>query len=346
MLFGPTTWWITQFHLPPQVLIPTALGHWDKYIFQENMKTGPDICVKRTQHLASNTHKWEIEVSWVANPAVLPSVAIGRVEFPTGESKTRDGYTGTRTPDPSITPAKPARALMGNLCLPSLHAAESAHLSIVPRTTHSATVIWLHGLGDSGHPWHTRVLDAKPLPGVKYIFPSASFRRVTVNGGMMMPAWFDVYGLRPEDKEDEAGIDRSGRVVADLVQAEVEAGISSTNIFLVGFSQGGAVAVHAAYRLLPSLQLGGVVLLSSYLPLASTFAVKGNNSQKTPAMFCHGDRDMLIPPSYAQKSTDALCNAGVTASIRMYKSVGHAVSECEMDDVRQFVHTRLVAAAK
>ncbi|ETW04813.1 hypothetical protein, variant [Aphanomyces invadans] len=230
---------------------------------------------------------------------------------------------------------------MGNFCAPTLcndlTIAEWQHATIAPSARHVATVIWLHGLGDSGLSWYKCVIEAKPLPHVKYIFPSAPFRSVTLNGGMAMPAWFDIYGLRPEDKEDEAGINRSSVFLAQIIAREIKQGISPNNIAVVGFSQGGALAAHTCFRTL-TYQLGAVVLLSSYVPLATSFAPSNNN---TPTLVCHGDRDMLIPAMYAHKSVELLKSHRVPTELKLYRGLAHASNTSEMADVCQFLARHL-----
>ncbi|KAG9410750.1 acyl-protein thioesterase [Aphanomyces cochlioides] len=232
---------------------------------------------------------------------------------------------------------------MGNLCgtlgssMPR-DRPDSEHLTIYPNEAHHATVIWLHGLGDSGHSWHKRVLDARPLPGVKFMFPTAPFRSVTIHGGMKMPAWFDIYGIRPEDAEDEVGIDKASQLLARLVAAEMASGIPPHQIVLVGFSQGGALAAHTCYRVLDQV-LGGLILLGSYVPLASTFSIRVGS--KTPALLCHGDRDLLVPLQYAKGSNEILLKHGVATDLKIYKGLGHCVSDAELVDVFYFLQTRL-----
>ncbi|ETV86551.1 hypothetical protein H257_01712 [Aphanomyces astaci] len=238
---------------------------------------------------------------------------------------------------------------MGNFCAPTLFSEPSSALpkwehataTISPSSEHTATIIWLHGLGDSGHSWHKRVVEATPLPHVKYIFPSAPFRPVTLNGGMMMPAWFDLNGLRPEDAEDEAGINRCSHLLAQLIDKEVKSGISPQNIAVVGFSQGGALAAHTCFRMVP-YQLGALVLMSSYVPLASSFIPKPDCCN-TPTLVCHGDRDVLIPAAYATKSNELFKVHGIPTQLILYRGLAHTSNAGEMDDIGQFLthHLRL-----
>ncbi|RHZ01943.1 hypothetical protein DYB31_005570 [Aphanomyces astaci] len=217
---------------------------------------------------------------------------------------------------------------MGNFCAPTLFSEPSSALpkwehataTISPSSEHTATIIWLHGLGDSGHSWHKRVVEATPLPHVKYIFPSAPFR---------------------PDAEDEAGINRCSHLLAQLIDKEVKSGISPQNIAVVGFSQGGALAAHTCFRMVP-YQLGGLVLMSSYVPLASSFIPKPDCCN-TPTLVCHGDRDVLIPAAYATKSNELLMVHGIPTQLKLYRGLAHTSNAVEMDDIGQFLthHLRL-----
>ncbi|KDO25473.1 hypothetical protein SPRG_09416 [Saprolegnia parasitica CBS 223.65] len=184
---------------------------------------------------------------------------------------------------------------------------------IAPQGDHVATVIWLHGLGDTGQSWHRHVTALGPLHGVKYIFPTAPTRRVTLNGGMQMPAWYDILGLRPQDREDEVGIQRAANMLAKLIQAEIARGIPPSKIAVVGFSQGAAVAMHTCYRLLT-------------FPLACA---------------CHGGKDTLVPLAFGKQSNQLLQAHGVACDFVAYPALGHTVDTTELHRVHSFVATHL-----
>src|SRR5690606_27246146 len=132
-----------------------------------------------------------------------------------------------------------------------------------------AAVIWLHGLGADGHDFEP-IVDELGFTDLRFVFPHAPVMPVTINGGLPMRAWFDIVGLGLDSPQDDAGIRRSAQAVSALIDAEIARGISSEQIVLAGFSQGGAVALHAALR--ETRPLAGVIALSTFLPLAHTLA--------------------------------------------------------------------------
>ncbi|EQC34350.1 hypothetical protein SDRG_08122 [Saprolegnia diclina VS20] len=208
---------------------------------------------------------------------------------------------------------------------------------IAPQGDHVATVIWLHGLGDTGQSWHRHVTTLGPLGGVKYIFPTAPTRRVTLNGGMQMPAWYDILGLRPQDREDEVGIQRAANMLAKLIQAEIARGVPPSKIAVVGFSQGAAVAMHTCYRLL-TFPLACGVFLSGYLPMASSFHARSPN---TPGLQCHGAKDTLVPLTFGKQSNELLHAHGIACDFVAYPALGHTVDTAELNRVHAFVTTHL-----
>ena len=140
---------------------------------------------------------------------------------------------------------------------------------VAPSGKHTATIIFLHGLGDSGHGWAPQISSVKG-PGVKLVCPSARKMPVTLNSGVQMPAWFDLKSLDPAGPEDVAGVKAAAEYVNTLIEAELEAGISSDRIVLAGFSQGGALSLYTA--LTTRHRLAGVVGLSCWLPLHTHFS--------------------------------------------------------------------------
>src|SRR6185503_18327059 len=131
-------------------------------------------------------------------------------------------------------------------------------------------VVWLHGLGADGHDFEPIVPELRLRFGVRFVFPHAPVRPVTINGGMAMRAWYDILGFDRRATEDSAGIRASAAAVTELVDREIARGMPSHCIVLAGFSQGGAIALHTALR--ESRPLAGVLALSTYLPLAATLA--------------------------------------------------------------------------
>ena len=193
------------------------------------------------------------------------------------------------------------------------------------------SIIWLHGLGADGSDFAPIAYELKlPVP-VRYIFPDAPLRPVTINGGMVMRAWYDIAAPEIDARQDAAGIRASQSLIEELVAREVEQGIARGNIFLAGFSQGGAVALHTALR--QTVPLGGVLALSAYLPLADSAAGEVLAATRdTPIFMAHGRSDPLIPCALGRGSRDALLRLGYTVEWHEYP-MPHSVCEEELRDI-------------
>lgn len=209
---------------------------------------------------------------------------------------------------------------------PSLEA-----LVLEPAGDVQQTVIWLHGLGADGHDFVPLVRQLTPRRPTRFIFPHAPERPVTVNGGLVMRAWYDIVDLGGAAPEDEAGIRASGAAVQALVDGEIERGIASDRIVLAGFSQGGAIALYAALRAPQSL--AGVIGLSTYLPLAAALDSERSPASAGIAVFmAHGDLDPMIPVHGAVLSRDRLIEAGCRVEWHRYP-MGHEVCGDEVRDI-------------
>ena len=193
------------------------------------------------------------------------------------------------------------------------------------------SIIWLHGLGADGSDFAPIADELKlPVP-VRYIFPDAPLRPVTINGGMVMRAWYDIAAPDIDARQDAEGIRASQSQIEELVGREVEQGIAQGNIFLAGFSQGGAVALHTALR--QTVPLAGVLALSTYLPLADRAAGEAlAATRNTPIFMAHGRSDPVIPCALGQGSRDALLGLGYTVEWHEY-SMPHSVCEEELRDI-------------
>ena len=208
---------------------------------------------------------------------------------------------------------------------------ESLELETGARPT--AAVIWLHGLGADGHDFESIVpeLDLPDTPAVRFVFPHAPMQPVTINGGAVMRAWYDVYSLEGVRREDEAGVRRSQATVEALIAREIDRGIPAARIVLAGFSQGGAIALHTGLR--HSQPLAGILALSTYLPLASSLADEASPANRAVRIFmAHGRFDALIPIERAMLSRDALRKAGYDMEWHEYP-MEHAVCYEEIADI-------------
>jgi phospholipase/carboxylesterase len=201
----------------------------------------------------------------------------------------------------------------------------------------SATVIWLHGLGADGHDFEPIVPEIL-RPGERawrFVFPNAPVRPVTINGGMAMRAWYDLKGLDRRAAEDVAGFRDTDTQIRQLIAREGERGIPMNRIVLAGFSQGGAVSLYTAPRL-PE-KLAGVMALSCYLPLESSFSgERAPANDATPIFMAHGQWDNVLPMSLGVLSRDFLRAQGYAVEWHEYP-MAHAVCAAEIADIREFL---------
>lgn len=201
----------------------------------------------------------------------------------------------------------------------------------------SATVIWLHGLGADGNDFVPIIpeLDLTGCPGIRFIFPSAPSMPVTVNGGYVMPAWYDIIGRDLTDQEDAAGIQKSAASILKLIEREASRGIAYDKIVLAGFSQGCAIALHIGLRF--PHKLAGIIALSGYLPLAMTVNIEKHPvNQTTPIFMAHGEYDSVVIPERAQASCDLLEKMGYQVSWNEYP-MEHSVNREELADISRFL---------
>ena len=199
----------------------------------------------------------------------------------------------------------------------------------------SASVIWLHGLGADGHDFEPIVPELR-LPGtlpVRFVFPHAPVRPVTLNGGMAMRAWYDIVSLDRGGPVDSAGINESSESLEALIDREEKRGIEAGRIVLAGFSQGGAIAINTALR--SGGKLAGLMGLSTWLPLPD--ALESGGLDTTPPVFmAHGQFDPMIPMQYGRAAADALAEAGFDVDWHDYP-MAHAVCPQEIDDIRAWL---------
>ncbi|MBX9961472.1 MAG: dienelactone hydrolase family protein [Burkholderiales bacterium] len=204
----------------------------------------------------------------------------------------------------------------------------------------TAAVIWLHGLGADGNDFAPIVpeLDLPPAP-IRFVFPHAPAMPVTINGGYVMPAWYDILGTDINRREDEAGVRASQKAVEELIAREAERGIAPSRIVLAGFSQGGAIAFQTALR--RSQPLAGVMALSTYVPLAATLAAERSAaSNGVPIFMAHGTYDPIIPLATAQRSRDLLQGLGYAVEWHEYP-MEHSVCPEEIAAIGAFLKKTL-----
>lgn len=210
-----------------------------------------------------------------------------------------------------------------------------------PQPTHA--VIWLHGLGADGHDFEPIVqeLDLDRLPPTRFIFPHAPMRPVTINGGYVMRAWYDLLSLDFEEgREDPAGVRESAAQVEALVAREHARGITDQRIVLAGFSQGGAIALHTALR--HPRRLAGVLALSTYLPVAESLAAEAAPANReVPIFMAHGRLDGVIPYDFGEASCRRLQAAGYGVEWHAYPAE-HTLTLEELRDIEAWLATTLV----
>jgi phospholipase/carboxylesterase len=200
-------------------------------------------------------------------------------------------------------------------------------------------VIWLHGLGADGSDFVPIVPALRLRAPVRFVFPHASRRPVTVNGGMMMRAWYDVLALEGAWREDETGIRESARRVESLIAAEGVRGVPPARVILAGFSQGGVMALHVGLR--HAARLGGLLVLSAYLPLAHAIAEQASPAGRATSVFlAHGTQDPLISVARARTARDRLAALGCPLEYHEYP-VGHTVSDEEVRDLAAWLARRV-----
>ena len=201
----------------------------------------------------------------------------------------------------------------------------------------TATVIWLHGLGADGYDFVSIVPELQ-LPdtlAVRFVFPHAPHRPVTLNRGHVMRAWYDIKALALQAEEDEVGIRASEAYVRQLIEAEIKQGIAADKIVIAGFSQGGAIALQVALRY--PQRLAGVLPLSTYLPLRQSLAAEASAANKSiPVLMCHGHQDTVVPLQLGERSRDLLLEQGYRIDFRHY-AMPHSVCGEEVRDISEWL---------
>lgn len=197
----------------------------------------------------------------------------------------------------------------------------------------TGSVIWLHGLGADGHDFEPVVpqLATKRERALRFVFPNAPTRPVTINGGYVMRAWYDIVGIDRNSAQDEPGIRASAAIVHALIKRENERGIATNRIVLAGFSQGGVMSLFTGTRY--PQKLAGIAALSCYLVLAGSLeSERSAANQSTPIFLAHGRMDNVVHPQLGEDARQLLEKSGYTVEWHAYP-MPHAVSPEEIIDI-------------
>ncbi|HVF34649.1 MAG TPA: carboxylesterase [Candidatus Saccharimonadia bacterium] len=204
-------------------------------------------------------------------------------------------------------------------------------------------VIWLHGLGADGRDFEPLVpeLVARAWPAIRFVFPHAPVRAVTINRGMRMRAWYDILGTEIAARQDEAGVRESVLEIEALIEREVQRGIASERVILAGFSQGGAIVLACGVR--HPRRLGGIVALSTYLPLAERGDAEFSAANRgLPIFMGHGSADPVVPEALGVMSRDFLVARGYAVEWHSYR-MPHSVCADEIVDLARWLTQRFDA---
>ena len=198
------------------------------------------------------------------------------------------------------------------------------------------SVIWLHGLGASGHDFEPVVpqLGLNSDMAVRFIFPHAPQIPVTINGGMVMPAWYDILEMSLERKIDVGQIEKSSQQIHDLISREIERGVKPEHIVIAGFSQGGAVAYHVALGY--PKRLAGLMALSTYLATNDTLDYSDANKD-LPILIEHGVQDPVVPVILGQQAHQLLSSKGYSVEYNTYP-MAHQVCMPQIENIGKWLN--------
>jgi phospholipase/carboxylesterase len=216
---------------------------------------------------------------------------------------------------------------------------DAIELETGPQPT--ASVVWLHGLGADGTDF-VPVVDALDLPArpIRFVFPHAPMRAVTINQGYVMRAWYDIVSTDLDRRADERGVRESQRLIEGLVERERGRGVAAERIVLAGFSQGGAIALQTGLR--HAERLAGIMALSCYVPLAASLeAERSAANRAVPVFMAHGTHDPVIPLRLARESRDLLLSLGYEVAWHEYP-MEHSVSPEEVEAIGAWLRRVLV----
>ena len=214
---------------------------------------------------------------------------------------------------------------------------------IEPSKPATAAVVWLHGLGADGHDFEpvAAELGRGGLDDIRFVFPHAPVRPVTINGGMEMRAWYDIAGPDLDRRADEEGVRASAGIARGLVDEQVARGIAGERIVLAGFSQGGAIALYAGLRF--PFRVAGILVLSAYLPAAKSLAAEAHAANRdVPIFLAHGSQDPVIALALSEHSRAAMADLGYIVEVHTYP-MPHSVCAEEIRDIANWLHRVLAA---
>ncbi|KAL0078122.1 Phospholipase/carboxylesterase/thioesterase [Phycomyces blakesleeanus] len=206
-------------------------------------------------------------------------------------------------------------------------------------TKQTATVVWMHGLGDSGAGWSFLAEQLSGLfPYVKWILPNAPSIPVTLNGGMSMPAWFDIkeLGRKNATSEDRDGMLQSVTTINKILRDEVDKGIPANRIVLGGFSQGSVMSLLAG--LTSEYKLAAIIGCSGWLPMPDRIQnMASDANKKTPILMCHGDADPVVNYTFGKESAERLQQLKYDVEFKTYHNLGHSAAPQELLDISSFL---------
>jgi phospholipase/carboxylesterase len=204
-----------------------------------------------------------------------------------------------------------------------------------------ACVIWLHGLGADGHDFESIVpmLNLPDDTPVRFIFPHAPVRPITVNGGMVMRGWYDIRSIGINENEDSAGIRQSAAMLKNLIDAQVAQGMPASSIVVAGFSQGGAIALFQGLR--HPVRLAGILALSSYLPMPNALDAEiSNQVSGMPVFMGHGEQDLIVPMWLGEETRRVIRAHQLDVQWNSYP-MAHSVCQEEISDIGSWLVTSL-----
>lgn len=213
-------------------------------------------------------------------------------------------------------------------------------VEIEPKGTAKGAVVWLHGLGASGHDFEP-IVPMLQQPEVRFVFPHAPPMPVTINGGMVMPSWYDITTLeRGPDRENPQHIRASAKLVEALIQREKDRGVPADKIVLAGFSQGAAMTLHVGMR--HAETLAGLMVLSGYHLIPDTYEQERHEANlRTPMLMCHGMLDDVLPIDLGKKAYDTMTTTRPEAIVDWHEfPIGHEVSVPEVEVVADWLAQR------